>query len=425
MLKIKNWSDDELNYLTENYASMRIQDIADHLGRAATSIPPIAKKLGLKKQIHKPWSEKENAYLMEHYIDMTSAQLAKKFGRTIPSVNAQRDRLGLVRNAPWSEDEVKFLQDNYESMTYEQIGKYLNRTTTAVDAKCFGLGLYKKEKPWENWEIDFLLKNYKEMPLAEISETLGRTVNAVRLKAGKYGMKKSPYRCNYNFFDVIDSEEKAYWLGFLMADGWIDYNASNNAGAIGVELQYGDIGHLRKFNKALDGNYKITDRWRKCTLSKSDKKHHNCVLRIYSTKMYLALRNLGFTENKSFEACIPNIPDNLKRHFIRGYFDGNGSISNRSVGNCYIKITTASKRFKDEFIKLLSDNNISVAEYETVTEYGTTVYDPYIDGKEINRLNFLHFIYDDATVYLDRKYKRAMKVFEHDINGTNNVSLAC
>lgn len=425
MLKIRNWKEDEIQYLKDNYMTSTIKEIANYLGRTESCVTYIAGRIGLKKQIHIPWTDEEIKYLRDHYIDMTSAELSQKLNHSVASINTMRDRLGLVRYTCWSDEEIQYLKDNFETMTYEEIGKTLNRTASAVDAKCFDLGLTKKEKPWEEWETEYLLANYREMPAAEIAEKLNRTITAVRLRASRNGMKKSPYSCNYHYFDVIDTEHKAYWLGFLMADGWISYNSDSNAGTFGVEIQYRDIKHLKKLNKDLEGNYKITDRWRKCTISNSDEEHHFCVLRVYSTKMYEALVSHGFTTNKSFEACIPNISDDLKRHFLRGYFDGNGSISNRSKGNCYIKFTTASKTFVDDLFNLLADNNISIANYSTVTEYGTTVYDPYIDKEESNRLKFLHYIYDGATIYLERKYKKAMKAFEHDIDRTNDVSLAC
>ena len=46
-------------------------------------------------------------------------------------------------------------------------------------------------------------------------------------------------------FDTIDSEEKAYWLGFIYADGWI--SDANNC--FTLTLQQRDVEHLLKFNE--------------------------------------------------------------------------------------------------------------------------------------------------------------------------------
>nr|DAG90196.1 MAG TPA: endonuclease [Crassvirales sp.] len=53
---------------------------------------------------------------------------------------------------------------------------------------------------------------------------------------------------NRDFFSVIDTEEKAYWLGFLYADGFI--SASGNT--VGLSISLKDIDHLKKYNNALN-----------------------------------------------------------------------------------------------------------------------------------------------------------------------------
>lgn len=411
--KVKNWSEEELNYLIDNYKNSTVKELAAYLNKTPGSVSYAANVNGLIKQPHNSWTEEQIEFLKDNYVDMTSEEIAKKFNRSIVSVNAMRDRLGLVRKPKWTEEEIQILKDNYDKLYYKEIGELLGRSAEAVDAKCFDLGLYKKEKPWEDWEYEYLKKNYMELSNAEIAETLGRSVEGIRLKASRNGWKKSPYFCNYRYFSNIDSEEKAYWLGFLMADGWISYIKNKTSGCVGIELQYRDIGHLRKFNKSLDGNYKITDRWRKCTFN--NKYHHSCVLRIYSLSMYKDLVSLGFTKNKSFEALISNIDDDLKRHFIRGYFDGNGSVSIRKKQNgCSVKITTASRKMVDDLIEELNKSGISTIKYESVNEFGTTVYDLFVNGTNSNRIKFLDYIYKDVTIYLDRKYKKYLRIKEQN-----------
>lgn len=297
-------------------------------------------------------------------------------------------------------------------MTHAEIGKILNRTEGAVRAKCFDLNLYKKELPWEEWELNYVKDNYMNMQTREISEYLNRTPNAVKLKAERMGYKKYPYSCDYHYFDNIDTEEKAYWLGFLTADGWISKSNKTGAGVVGIELQYGDIKHLKKFNKSISGNYRITDRWKTCDLSNNtDKKNHMCCIRIYSIKMYEDLEIIGFTNNKSYDFCIPVIDDSLIRHYIRGYFDGDGCLclSNKSFGVSFI---TASLRFKDSLLKVLNGNGFYPKDYSYISDYNNTpMYRPEFT-KNSERLRFLDWIYSDSTIYLDRKYKKYLKAKE-------------
>lgn len=408
MITIKGYTDEDLNYIKENFSNQTAKQLADHLGKTYGSIKNAIRKMNLVKQPHKPWSKKEDEYLIEHYIDMTSEELAKKFNRTIHSINARRDDLGLIRNATWSDDEVAFLIENYLSMEHSEIGKRLNRTQGAITAKCFDLGLYKKELPWEEWEINFLKNNYHEMTKNEISEILNRSPSAIGLKASRMGIKKFPYHCNYHYFDVIDSEEKAYWLGFLTADGWISKNNKTGSGVTGIELQYNDIEHLKKFNKSIEGNYKITDRWKNCQPSTNkDKLSHTCVIRVFSVIMYNTLINLGFSNNKTYDVGMPLIDDKLLRHYIRGYFDGDGCLS---VSNSHlsVKFVTASNNYYNNLIDLLINLDIDIRCTQEINEYNTTMYSIEIRFNE-DKLKFLQYIYKDCTIFLERKYKKYLK----------------
>ena len=409
-VEIKNFTKEQIKYIKDNFYSKTIKEIQSEIDKSENSIRHAIRKLGLKKQIHKPWSEEENQYLINHYFEMTSEEISKILGRSITSINAQRDRLGLIRNVAWTNDEIQFLIQNYLTMSHGDIGKKLNRTKQAITAKCFDLGLYKQELPWEQWELDFLKDNYMEMSKAEIAEVLNRSECAIGLKASRMGYKKSPYYCNYHFFDNIDTEEKAYWLGFLITDGWIYYRQDTNSGVVGVELQYGDINHLKKFNKQLNGNYRITDRWKECSISNTNKKNHMCKLRIYSLNMYKALNNLGLSSDKTYSVGFPDIPSDLMRHFLRGLFDGDGGfcLTNKTFN---IDITTASDKMQKDFIDFTRSIGIHFYDYSHISSYGVLTHRPTINQIS-DKLKFLDYLYKDCNIYLDRKYKKYLKAKE-------------
>ena len=170
--------------------------------------------------------------------------------------------------------------------------------------------------------IDDYKNNTSLRKLEEKYNVSRSTISSFLEKKGIKTQKGNHYRKyfhNEDFFEKIDSEEKAYWLGFLTADGWINKNEKGNAGVTGIELQYKDIDHLRKFNKSINGNYKITDRWRPCLISSkyNNKRHHTCLIRIFSITMYDSLVKLGFTNNKSgfpfisFTFFISEVPVSL------------------------------------------------------------------------------------------------------------------
>ena len=420
MITVRNYTNEEIQYIKNNFANMTIKQIAKTLNKNENSIYSAARKLGLKKQKHNKWTDDEVVFLMENYINMTSEEISHYINHSIDAINTMRDKLKLVRNSAWSDSEIEFLRSNFETTLFSELSKMLGRTEGAIRAKCFDLNLFKNA-PWSDAELDFVKNNYMEMKTSEISQILSRTMNAIELKAARMGLKKYPYTCNYHYFDNIDTEEKAYWLGFLTADGWINQSKKTNAGVTGIELQYGDIGHLKKFNKSIDGNYQITDRWRTCSIAKDkEKKHHMCCIRIFSLTMYNTLKNLGFSNDKSYDFKIPKLRHDLIRHYIRGYFDGDGCLcfTNKSFGISFI---TASKYLCDDLISILNAVSIKTNTNISVNEFGTTMYRPEIH-RISDKIKFLDWIYQDCNIYLDRKYKKYLKVKNHYRN--NDESLA-
>lgn len=395
-------------YIKRNYYTQTNKQLAQNLKISEFALGEICKELGLSKQKHKPWTEKEDAYLKEHYVDMTSKELGEKFGRSIQSVNARRKYYNLTRHPSWTEDETHFLLQHYLDMSYEEIAKHLGKTFGAVNAKSFEMNLLKSV-PWTEEEEKYVKDNYMILQTREMAETLHRTMTAVGIKAKKLGLKKFPYSCDYHFFEKIDTEEKAYWLGFISADGWISKNNETGSGCVGIELQYGDIEHLKKFNKSISGNYRITDKWKTCSLSlkNPEKKNHMCSIRVYSTVMYNSLVSLGLTSNKSFDLFFPNIPNELRKHYLRGYFDGNGCFS---VSNNHLNVSfcTASEKMKNDLICVCKEEGFSFCDYSSIDEFGVKVYRPELNGLK-EKIRFLNYLYDESNVYLERKQKKYIK----------------
>ena len=126
--------------------------------------------------------------------------------------------------------------------------------------------------------------------------------------------KRNQCKFNHHYFDKIDSPEKSYWLGFLMADGTISDRAKKGALQLQIHLANKDIEHLKKFHLAIESDNAI---------------HYEAdgSIRSSHSSDYLceALINLGCTSRKTFTLEFPKLPDELINHFIRGYFDGDGS----------------------------------------------------------------------------------------------------
>lgn len=261
-------------------------------------------------------------------------------------------------------------------------------------------------KQWNKEEIKFLKDNYKDMSYKEIAIKLNRTENAIKAKTNKLGLIKSKYIYNKDYFKVIDSEEKAYWLGFIYADGYV---CANDTGSeLGIELQIGDIEHLKKFNKSLCGNIPVTKKVSLCNLN--GKYYDSCLIRIYCTKMVRDLGALGVSNNKSYDIKMPEIDPKYLHHFIRGFFDGDGCIceSKKKKGRSSIKcdFTCGCEYFVNQLREVLYKNDICTY----ISKEKDKPYRLMIGGM-INCDKFLSYIYKDATIYLDRKLNKKEELY--------------
>lgn len=142
----------------------------------------------------------------------------------------------------------------------------------------------------------------------------------------KFNKQHQVIKNNYErrFFQYINSEDKAYWMGFLLADGYLCLGI--NSSVVNLTLALKDINHLKKFIKSIDGEEKQLR-----IINNKGKLSVQCMLN--SKEMALDMLYHGFPlENKSFTAKPLNFSNNLMRHFWRGMFDGDGTVCLMSSG---------------------------------------------------------------------------------------------
>lgn len=258
---------------------------------------------------------------------------------------------------------------------------------------------------WTNDEIEYLKENYQDKSYKEIGEHLGRKEQAIRSKMHSLGLKKSIYHCNYNYFETIDTEDKAYWLGFIYADG----NVNKAQSTLRINLQARDSLHLSKLNKCIDGNFNI----RIYDEKHGDRTYPMCQILVYSTKIARDLMNKGVVPHKSNIITFPELRNDLIRHFIRGYFDGDGSICERKhkkgSSDLACSFTCGSLDFLESLRAILFSNDIK--SYLVEDKRGEK-YSLSLAGLR-NPDAFLHYIYDDATVCLDRKFIKKESLYKN------------
>lgn len=165
----------------------------------------------------------------------------------------------------------------------------------------------------------------KEMHCGEC--TLNSIINEYGLYEPTMSVIKRKYDIDEDYFDVIDTQNKAYALGLYYADGSV---ASNGGTLVRLSLQECDKEILDKLNSEFGGN-------RKLLFIEYHKKNKNWsnqyCLSISNKKLHNDLIKHGCLPNKSLILKFPTtVPYDLTRHFIRGYFDGDGSLAKKRIG---------------------------------------------------------------------------------------------
>lgn len=274
-----------------------------------------------------------------------------------------------------------------------------------------------ENKKWTLEEIDFLRNNYGIMSPVDIAFKIGRTRNAIKVKANKLGLKRpDKYTYNHSFFENIDTEHKAYWLGFIYADGYIHKAYRNHE--LGIELKKSDYEHLKKFNKCIDGNVEVI--FRKRNDIRDIKTEGICSIRLYSKKIVDDLIAQGVQMNKSTIIQFPSFSNKeLTVAFIRGFFDGDGCIMRNKNRKCLsANFASASLSFIQDLRGYLY-NELGISSYivkekrrtDGVIKQKTDCYRLYINGME-NSYIFCSILYQNATMYLDRKYNLFFEIVD-------------
>ena len=199
----------------------------------------------------------------------------------------------------------------------------------------------------------------------------------------------------------ITNEKEAYILGFWYADGYITYQ---DQACIKLKDSESDRKLLEDIRDYI------------CPEQELKKDKNSLVLKISSNSFCLNLINLGCLYEKTYkELNIPEMDESLLRHFIRGYFDGDGTVF---FDRKYLKsnISSINKNFLEKIKKILDDNNIENRiniEKRKGKKMKKPLSDEYsITQKDMYRLyvskrdaleKFKKFLYDDATIFLSRK----------------------
>lgn len=206
------------------------------------------------------------------------------------------------------------------------------------------------------------------------------------------------YHYKDNIFNKIDSEEKAYWLGYLYADGY-NSQVENYISFTQVEQ---DKEMVYKFKKFLESNAPIQFRAKP---KQNEKWQDVYTLKVTSKQISQDLAKIGCVQAKSLILKYPTIlSDDLHKHFIRGYFDGDGSVQvNRwEIVGTYSFLDSV----RDIFHKDLELNKTKIYEREG-NKVVTLIY-----GGRLILEKIYSYLYDKATIFSPRKKENFTKYLQ-------------
>lgn len=204
---------------------------------------------------------------------------------------------------------------------------------------------------------------------------------------------KKDFYFDESVFDVIDTEEKAYWLGFMYADGTISSSPENpkvkTEFKIELSLASKDLSHLEKFASFLKYKKEIY-----C----NDKR---CRIFLNSERMWKSLYKHGCIPQKTLKLQFPVLNQSLIKHFIRGYFDGDGTLTWSNKEHTYPEVGVIStENFLLEilkFLKLEASIRINSNDFENNITKKFQLYSH-------KAFVACYKLYENSNIYLQRKY---------------------
>ena len=232
-----------------------------------------------------------------------------------------------------------------------------------------------------------------------------------------YTHHTSNRRIRHDFFKNISTELQAYLLGFYTADGSID--EKRKTFRIHLSTKDSELVYLYKDIISPDARlFSVADNYK--TTGRDGKEitgHGSIGVDISSAILVNDLVELGIGYKKTYsDLTIPNIPENLIRHFVRGFFDGDGSISTylacekgkKDRVRCGIQIDSKTKTLLENIQLFFKNNNIK---FNLIYLKRDDMYRISTSSREEIKKLYLLF-YKDSYFYLSRKFNK----FDYYVN---------
>jgi len=190
---------------------------------------------------------------------------------------------------------------------------------------------------------------------------------------------------NSNYFDCIDTERKAYWLGYIYGDG----NVDRNLRGLTIAAHAKDLSHMQTFLADIESDAlirKVSD--------------GGISLTIWSTELARSLEKVGVVPNKHAVIRMPDLVSDLIPHFVRGLFDADGCVDVR------LRWTLVSNPRMLNDVRQVLIQRVGVTKSRMPYNNKYSAADTLMYGSKKDVCLIRDWQYDNSTVWLARKRER-------------------
>jgi hypothetical protein len=272
----------------------------------------------------------------------------------------------------WTTEECKLLRELYPNTKDKDLVPIFKRSTMCILKKARRIGLAGKDT-----------KHKAKVTAEWIANNAEKCI------------RPRKYLVNERYFQSVDTPEKAYWYGFLWADGNVQTGSTKRSyQRVRLYLHEKDKYAVEEFVKAIQGTMLVEPQ------NGYGIKNHNFGCAINSHKMVADLVKLNIIPDKCHKQEIPIISDELFPHFFLGLFDGDGTVFVK--GNQHTIGISCTRATGDWLIDMIDKHvGVNSNHYKGGGEYARNwSVNGFFQTKDL-----AEWMYADAGFFLKRKYE--------------------
>ena len=217
------WSEEEVNILVGLSSKVYIREIAKILNRTEGAIITKANRLGLDYvTLKKVYTDEELQYIKDNWGIIAVTDMARNLGVSRYMIQIQADKMNLPKlgNNPyrkWTKEEIKKLERLAPKKSITELAKYFNTTNLAITSVAYKNGIYLNDDKihWTEEDNELLRELAKTMDLSEIATKMNKTTSAVRMQAKRQNIKIMQ---NKKYADSVWTDENTIELQKLVGE---------------------------------------------------------------------------------------------------------------------------------------------------------------------------------------------------------------